>query len=312
MRILVIGSAGQIGSELVPKLWEKYGFSNIIASDIKYSVESHKNDDKIYLDVLDRENLSKIISKYDIDIIYHLASILSARGEENPPKTWNVNMYGLLNILEVGIKYDIKKIIWPSSIAAFGPSSPKENTPNETILKPITMYGITKVSGELLLNYYKLKYNLDVRSVRLPGIISAETKPGGGTTDYAVQIFYEAIKNNKYTSYVSRNTILPMMYMPDCIASLINIMEADKENLTRCVYNVSGMSFSAGELADEIKIKIPDFEVNFKPDERQLIANSWPKSIDDSFARKEWNWNPKYNLSSMTEDMIEKLKEKLL
>lgn len=311
MHVLVIGSAGQIGSELVPKLRENFGSSNIIAADKEYSNEHQKDDLKIHLDVLEKGNLSKIISKYDIDIIYHLASILSARGEEIPLSTWNVNMNGLLNVLEESIKHNISKLIWPSSIAAFGPLAPKQNTPNQTILRPTTIYGISKVSGELLLNYYKLKYNLDTRCVRLPGIISSKTKPGGGTTDYAVEIFYDAIRCQKYHCYVDKDTVLPMMYMPDCIKSLINIMETDKKNIKRCVYNVTGMSFSVEDLANEIKKHIPDFKIIYEPDERQKIADSWPESLDDSLARKEWNWSPEYNLSSMTEDMIKKLKSKI-
>jgi len=310
MHILVIGSAGQIGSELVPKLREKFGFSNIIAADKEYPNNEQEKNLRIKLDVLEEEKLSHIINKFDINIIYHLASILSAKGEKIPLSTWNVNMNGLLNVLKEGVKHNINKIIWPSSIAAFGPLTPKKNTPNDTILRPTTMYGITKVSGELLVNYYNLKYNLDVRSIRLPGIISSKTKPGGGTTDYAVEIFYKAIENKKYHCYLNKDTVLPMMYMPDCINCLIKIMEIDKENLTRSTYNVTGMSFSAENLAQEIKKYIPDFEVIFESDERQKIADSWPESLDDSLARKEWDWNPEYDLSSMTEDMINRLKLK--
>lgn len=220
-------------------------------------------------------------------------------------------MNGLINILETSRKYEIKTIIWPSSIAAFGPTTPRENTPNITILQPTTMYGITKVAGELLAEYYYKKYGLDIRSMRLPGIISSETLPGGGTTDYAVEIFYEAIKNKKYTCFLKEDTALPMMYMPDCLKCMIDLLEADNSKLKRRVYNITGMSFSAGEIAAEIKKHIPQFEIDYKPDFRQEIADSWPKSIDDSLAREEWGWNPSYNLINMTKDMIDKLSRRL-
>ena len=228
-----------------------------------------------------------------------------------PQIAWNINMNTLRNVLEISRNYEIDRIIWPSSIAAFGPTTPREDTPNDTILQPTTMYGITKVAGELLIEYYFKKYDLDTRSMRLPGIISSETPPGGGTTDYAVEIFYEAIKNKQYTCFLKEDTVLPMMYMPDCLKSMTDLMEADGSKLGRHVYNVTGMSFSAGELAAEIKKNVPDFEIEYKPDFRQAIADSWPKSIDDSLARKDWGWNPSYDLTSMTEDMLEKLKKRL-
>jgi nucleoside-diphosphate-sugar epimerase len=216
-----------------------------------------------------------------------------------------------MNVLEVGREHKAERIIWPSSIAAFGPSTPKERTPNETILRPNTMYGITKVSGELLVEYYFKKYDLDTRSVRLPGIISSETLPGGGTTDYAVEIFYEAIRHRKYTCFVKESTTLPMMYMPDCIKALTDLAEADSSKLQHRVFNVTGMSFTAGELAAEIKKHIPEFRIEYNPDFRQAIADSWPQSIDDSLARKEWGWDPSYDLPSMTTDMIKRLSKKL-
>ena len=228
-----------------------------------------------------------------------------------PQMSWDLNINSLINVLEVGRRYGIKRIIWPSSIAAFGPTTPRENTPNDTILQPSTMYGVTKVAGELLLEYYFKKYGLDTRSMRLPGIISSETLPGGGTTDYAVAIYYDAIKKGKYTCFVNEQTTLPMMYMPDCIKCMIDFMEVDGSKLKRHVYNVTGMSFSAGDLAAEIKKHIPEFEITYEPDFRQAIADSWPKSIDDSLAREEWEWNPSYDLATMTEDMLKVLGKRL-
>ncbi|MFX1456867.1 MAG: NAD-dependent epimerase/dehydratase family protein [Promethearchaeota archaeon] len=307
-RILVIGASGQIGSELISELKEKYGKDNVIASD----KNSNESNSVIELDILDKFLLINVIKENRINTIFNLASILSAKGEKEPLKAWDVNSNGFLNVLEISKDLKIDRIIWPSSIAAFGPSTPQINTPNDTILDPNTMYGITKVTGELLSNYYFQRYNLDIRSVRLPGIISSKTLPGGGTTDYAVEIFYEAIKEKNYTCFVDRDTVLPMMYMPDCIKCLINLLEADASRLKRRVYNVTSMSFSVKELVAEIKIHIPDFKIDYRPDFRQEIANSWPKTIDDSLARKEWDWNPTYNLKSMTKDMIETLKKRLL
>lgn len=310
-RFLVIGSSGQIGSELVPALREKYGKGNVIEADIKTPENLREKDLFINLDALNREALDKIVHEREVDTIYHMASILSATGEKMPQTAWNLNMNSLMNVLEVGRKYNVERIIWPSSIAAFGPSTPREKTPNDTILRPTTMYGITKVAGELLVEYYFKKYGLDTRSMRLPGIISSETLPGGGTTDYAVEIFYEAIKDKKYTCFVKETTMLPMMYMPDCIKSHIDLAEADASKLRHRVFNVAGMSFTAGELAAEIRKHIPEFRIEYKPDFRQQIADSWPKSIDDSCAREEWSWNPGYDLAAMTKDMIKKLRKKL-
>ena len=312
-RILVIGSCGQIGSELVPTLREKYGSDNVIATGRRTPPPKilREGGPFIYLDALEIDSLKKVLYEYEIDTIFHMASILSATGEKMPQTTWDINMNGLINVLETSRRYNIKNIIWPSSIAAFGPTTPRENTPNITILQPTTMYGITKVAGELLAEYYYKKYGLDTRSMRLPGIISSETLPGGGTTDYAVEIFYEAIKNKKYTCFLKEDTVLPMMYMPDCLKCMIDLLEADDSKLKRRVYNVTGMSFSAGEIAAEIKEHIPEFQVEYEPDFRQEIADSWPKSIDDSLAREEWGWNPSYNLTLMTKDMIEKLSKRL-
>ena len=312
-RILVIGSAGQIGSELVPFLRKKYGNDNVIATGRKTALPDVIKDTGpvIYLDALEKERLSQVLFEYEIDTIYHMASILSATGEKIPQTAWDININGLMNVLEVAKSYNIERVIWPSSIAAFGPTTPRENTPNITVLQPTTMYGITKVAGELLAEYYYKKYNLDIRSMRLPGIISSETLPGGGTTDYAVEIFYEAIKHKKYTCFLGEDTVLPMMYQPDCLKCMVDLLEADNSKLKRRVYNITGMSFSAGEIAAEIKKHIPGFEIDYKPDFRQEIADSWPKTIDDSLAREEWNWNPSYNLETMTKDMIEILSRRL-
>jgi nucleoside-diphosphate-sugar epimerase len=312
-RILVIGGAGQIGSELIPALREIYGSQNVIATGRRTPLPPiiTENGPVIYLDALNKESLAKTVYERDIDTIFHMASILSATGEKMPQTAWNININGLMNILEIGRSYSIDRIIWPSSIAAFGPSTPKENTPNETILQPSTIYGISKVAGELLIEYYYNKYELDTRSMRLPGIISSETLPGGGTTDYAVEIFYEAIKHKTYTCFLKEETRLPMMYMPDCIKCMVDLLEAHPSKLKRHVYNVSGVSFSAGELSAEIKKHIPQFNIEYKPDFRQAIADSWPMSIDDSLARAEWGWDPQYDLQKMTKDMIEILSKRL-
>lgn len=313
MKILVIGALGQIGSELVPELKKKYGKENVVASDIQFPGD-HERDiygNFIRLDVLDKEAMVRTVQSHNIDVIYNMASILSAKGEKMPQKALKINLDGLVNVLEIGREMNIKKVIWPSSIAVFGPTTPKESVPNETILQPTTMYGITKVSGELLAKYYYEKYGLDTRSVRLPGIISNKTLPGGGTTDYAVEIFYEAIKKKQYTCFVEKETVLPMMYMPDCVKALIDILEIERSKLRRCVYNITGLSFSAEDLATEIKKHISEFSIKYKPDFRQKIADSWPRTIDDSKAREDWSWSPNYDLASMTADMIDKLTDKL-
>ena len=309
-RILVTGATGQIGSELTIELRKKYGGDNVIAAGHR-----RKPSEKLvnsgpfqYIDVTNRESIEKVVQKYDIDTIYHLAAVLSAIGEEKPRIAWKVNMNGLYTVLEIAREHGLARVFWPSSIAVFGPEAPRVNTPQDTVLIPRTMYGVTKVAGELLCNYYFLRFGLDVRSVRYPGVISSETPPGGGTTDYAVEIFYEAVKKKRYTCFVRENTVLPMMYMPDCIKAAIDLMEADPSRIKcRTSYNVTGTSFSAGELTSKIKRYIPEFECDYKPDFRQKIADSWPMSIGDSVAREEWGWNPTYDLSAMTKDMIEKL-----
>jgi len=312
-KILVTGSVGQIGSELTMALRDKYGNDNVVACGRKTKPSEKLLNSGPFeiMDITDKDVIEKVVKKYEIDTIYNMAAILSAAGEKNPLICWNVNINGLYNVLEVARKYEITRVFVPSSIAVFGPETPRINTPQETILKPKTMYGITKVTGELLGDYYFKKFALDVRGIRYPGIISSETLPGGGTTDYAVEIFYEAIKNKKYTCFLKKDTILPMMYMPDCIKATIDLMEADVSDLKHhCDFNLASMSFSVTELADEIKKYIPEFICEYKPDFRQAIADSWPQSINDSAARKEWNWRASYNLQSMTKDMIDKLGER--
>ncbi len=312
MNILITGCAGQIGTELTLELRKIYGNENVVATDIKEAPEQVMNSGPFeFLDVLDREAMRKVIKKYNINGIFHMAAILSAVGEKNPMLAWNVNMGGLINVLELGREENVERILCPSSIAAFGPETPVDNTPQETVLRPTTMYGITKVSGELLANYYIQKYGMDVRGLRYPGIISNATLPGGGTTDYAVAIYYEAVKYGKYTCFVSAETKLPMMYMPDCLKATIDLFRADKKNLKRFVdYNVGSMSFDVTELANSIKKYIPDFEISYEPDYHQAIADSWPNSVDDSAARQEWGWQPGYDLDAMTRDMLNAVRKK--
>ncbi len=309
-KILVTGAKGQIGSELVPLLREKYGRENVISSDIKPEEEG----DAPYevLDVRDGKRLAEVVDRYNIGTVYHMAAILSATGEKNPQLAWNVNVGGLYNVLEVARERKLERLFIPSSIAAFGPETPRVKTPQDTVLKPRTIYGISKVIGERLGEYYFWKYGLDVRGVRYPGIISSKTLPGGGTTDYAVEIFYEALKHRRYTAFLKPETRLPMMYMPDCLKATLMLMEAPLSNLKHHTdFNISGMSFSVEELAMEIKKRIPDFEISYEPDYRQQIADSWPESVDDSAAKEEWGWSPDYDLPSMVDDMLERLREKL-
>jgi len=314
-KILIIGAVGQIGSELTIVMRERYGSENVIASTRKTPPTEKvlKGGPFEYFDIRDRKALVGVCEKYRITHVINMAAILSAAGEENPMLAWDINMNGLINLLEVAREKGLQQVLIPSSIAVFGPETPKVNTPQETILRPTTMYGITKVAGELLGDYYVRKYGLDVRGLRYPGIISYETLPGGGTTDYAVAIFYDAIRYKKYTCFVKETTKLPMMYMPDCLKATIDLFEADFKKLKHhCDFNVAGMSFTAGELAAEIKKHIPNFTIEYKPDFRQAIADSWPDSIDDSAAREEWGWKPSYDLAAMTKDMIENLTKKLL
>lgn len=314
-RILITGSNGQIGSELIAHLSSRYGLENIIALDLQPPRPFVRGKEALQyevLDVRDRSGLEAIIKQYEIDTMFHMAGILSASGEVKPDLAWEVNMNGLKNVLDLAKEYGFK-VFWPSSIAAFGPGSPKECTPQHTVLDPTTMYGVNKVAGELLCNYYFHKYGLDVRSLRYPGLISYKTLPGGGTTDYAVEIFYEAIKEQRYTCFVRPDTRLPMMYMPDAIKATLDIMHAAPEHIKiRTSYNLAACSFSAEELAGEIRKHIPGFVCEYEPDFHQAIADSWPQDIDDSAARADWGWQHDYDLSRMTVDMIENLGHTLL
>jgi len=311
-RVLMTGAAGQIGSELAQTLRKKYGSDNVIVTDLIRPPASLAEAGPFeLLDVTDAKALDGLIGKYAVDTVYHLAALLSAKGEKNPQKAWDVNMNGLYNVLEIARARGFARVFSPSSIAVFGPATPRENTPQDTVLDPRTMYGVTKVAGELLCDYYVRKYGLDVRGCRYPGIISHQTLPGGGTTDYAVAIYYEAVKYGRYTCFLREDTRLPMMYMPDCLKCTLDLMEADFSKLRHhSNFNVTAMSFSAGELATEIRRHIPSFECRYEPDFRQAIADSWPASIDDSAAREEWGWKPDYDLATMTVDMLAALKKR--
>jgi len=306
--ILVTGAVGQIGSELTMELRKRY--ENVVAAGHRTepSLKLRGSGPFEHVDVTDRTQVERVVERYSIDTVYHMAAILSATGEERPQLAWNVNLGGVYNILEVARERGLERVFVPSSIAVFGPDTPCDCAPQKTILRPTTMYGVTKVAGELLGDYYVQRYGLDVRGLRYPGIISSETLPGGGTTDYAVEIFYAAIKQKRYTCFVREDTVLPMMYMPDCIKATIDLMEADFSCLRHhSDFNLVGMSFSAGELAAEIGKHIPEFACEYKPDFRQEIADSWPRALDDTAAREEWGWSPSYDLASMTVDMLERL-----
>lgn len=309
-KILVTGAFGQIGTELVPELQKRHGKENVV-------VLGHKNIPAQFDGILEKgdvrskEDLTLLMKKHKITIIYHLVSLLSATGEKNPMLAWDINMNGLKNILDSAVECKAR-VFWPSSIAVFGPTTPRKNTPQHTIIEPTTMYGVTKLAGEMLCQYYHLKFGLDVRSLRYPGLISFKAEPGGGTTDYAVAIFYEGLKNRKYTCFVRPDTVLPMMYMDDAIKATLMLMDAKPEKVkVRTSYNLAAISFSAEELANELKQYIPELIVEYVPDERQKIADSWPKIIDDSEARKDWNWKHQYDLKRMTKVMYDNLRKKL-
>ena len=313
-KILVTGGLGQIGTELIMTLRGVYGNENVIASSIEPDCPDFIRETGVYesVDVLDAKKLGEVCRKHDINQIVHLAAILSAVGESKPQLAYDINMNGLFNVLEVARETG-SGVFTPSSIAAFGPSTPKDMTPQDTIQRPTTMYGVTKVAGELLCDYYHQRYGVDTRGVRFPGLISYKALPGGGTTDYAVHIYYEAIKNRKYTSYIAQGTKMDMMYMPDAIKSILDLMEADPSKLIhRNAFNIAAMSFAPEDLAAEIMKHIPDFRLDYAVDPvRQEIADSWPNSLDDSTARAEWGWKPEYDIAKMTADMLEKLAEKL-
>ncbi len=312
-KILVTGCLGQIGTELVTKLREVYGVDNVVASDIRKPEGNPIVEGGTFeiLDVTDAKAFLEVARKHNVDTIIHLAALLSAVAEAKPQLAWDINMGGLVNALEAARELNCK-FFTPSSIGAFGPDTPKNNTPQDTIQRPKTMYGVTKVSGELLCDYYYTKFGVDTRGVRFPGLISYVAPPGGGTTDYAVDIYYEALKNGKYTSYIDKGTYMDMMYMPDAIQAIIDLMEADPSKLKhRNAFNITAMSFEPEQIAAEIKKHIPEFEISYNPDPvRQGIANTWPDSIDPTAAKEEWGFKAEYDLAKMTTDMLEKLRAK--
>ncbi|MEQ8301907.1 MAG: NAD-dependent epimerase/dehydratase family protein [Cyclobacteriaceae bacterium] len=307
-KVLIIGAGGQLGSELTQGLWAIHGMDNVISSDIKepQGILSEGRFEK--LDVMNRDRLLEIIKANGITQIYHLAALLSATGEKNPMWAWKLNMESLLYVLEAAKESKLDKVYWPSSIAAFGPTTPKDHTPQDSIMDPTTVYGISKLGGERWCEYFFNKYAVDVRSLRYPGLIGYKTKPGGGTTDYAVDIYFKALETKSYECFLSENTYLPMMYMDDAVKATIDLMEAPAEKVKiRSSYNISSMSFCPADIASAIKKIIPEFTISYKPDFRQAIADSWPKSIDDSRARSDWGWQHKYGLHEMTEDILKNL-----
>jgi nucleoside-diphosphate-sugar epimerase len=308
--ILIIGASGQIGNELTQELRSVYGNNNIIASDIREGSEEMTTSGPFeIIDATDKEAVLKVVKKYNVSQVYLLAAMLSVTAEQFPKKAWDLNMNSLLGVLDLAKEKHIKQVYWPSSIAVFGPSTPKENTPQKTIMEPSTVYGISKLAGEFWCNYYHEKYGVDVRTIRYPGIISWKTKPGGGATDYAIDIYFKAIKEGKFECFLSEKTRLPMMYMNDAVAATIQLMQAKPTDVKlRTGYNLAAIDFTPEEMALEIKKHIPDFKISYNPDFRQQIADSWPSSIDDSEARKDWNWKHKFDLSSMTTEMLANIK----
>jgi nucleoside-diphosphate-sugar epimerase len=312
-KILIIGACGQLGTELTLKLRELKGNENVIASDLRMQAVDLISDG-LYeqLDIMDKDRFQYILETYDIKEVYHLAAVLSAKGEQNPEFAWKLNMESLLNVLEAG-KKQLKKIYWPSSIAVFGPDTPKQNTPQHTIMSPNTVYGISKLAGERWCEYYHEKYGVDVRSLRYPGLIGYKALPGGGTTDYAVDIFYKAIAEKKYDCFLKKDSMLPMMFMDDAVKATIDLMEADPEKVKiRSSYNLAAMSFTPMEIYDEIKKQYPDFEIVYNPDFRQKIADSWPGSVDDSEARKDWGWQHSFGLEELVDVMLTNLKSTIV
>ncbi len=310
--ILITGALGQIGSELTQKLISTYGHNNVIITDIKS--KSEVDIDGIYeqLDVMDTKRIHELIDQYQVKTVYHLAALLSATAEKDPLFAWKLNMDTLLTFLELAKDKKIEKIFWPSSIGVFGPDTPKDLTPQNTIHTPSTVYGISKLSGEYWCNYYHKRYGVDVRSVRFPGLISWKTPAGGGTTDYAVDIFYKAVEDEKYTSFLKKGTYLPMLYMDDAIEAILKLMNTDADKLSiRTSYNLGGLSFEPEELAESIKKYIPNFTIDYAPDFRQAIADSWPSSIDDTVAKNDWGFDPKYDLDATTKVMLKNLEQKL-
>ncbi len=311
-KILIIGAGGQIGIELAQELSLLYGSSNVIAADLK-PIPALENNPFEKLDVLDKDALLNVIKKHDIAHVYLLAALLSATGEQNPMFAWKLNMEGLFNVLDLAREKHISRVYWPSSIAVFGPTTPREQTPQYTVMEPSTVYGISKQAGERWCEWYYHKHGVDVRSLRYPGLIGWKSAPGGGTTDYAVHIFHEALRHRQYECFLSENTALPMMHMEDAIRATIEIMHAPAEQIRiRGSYNLGGISFTPNDISAEIKKHLPDFNISYKPDFRQAIADSWPKSIDDSEARKDWGWTPKYDLKGLVDNMLKNLAQKML
>ena len=309
--ILVTGANGQIGSELTGALRARHGPDQVVASALRPPPPESVFSPGPFeiLDVTDRSAVDGLIRRRRIDTVYHLAALLSAVSERDPQQAWTVNMGGLYNVLEAARAHGVRQIFWPSSIAAFGPETPRDETPQDTVMRPTTIYGVAKVAGELLCDYYARRYGLDVRGVRYPGVVSSKTPPGGGTTDYAVAIFYGALRARRYTCFVRANTVLPMIYMPDCIRAALDLMAADAASLRhRNAFNLAAMSFSAGELAAEIATQVPGFVCAYAPDARQAIADSWPRTIDDTAARQEWGWRARYGLAEMAADMLAALR----
>jgi nucleoside-diphosphate-sugar epimerase len=309
--ILIIGASGQIGNELTQELRSIYGNNNVIGSDIKEGSEEMMTSGPFeIIDATDKEAVLRVVKKYNVSQVYLLAAMLSVTAEQYPKKAWDLNMNSLLGVLDLAKEKHIKQVYWPSSIAVFGPTTPKKNTPQKTIMEPSTVYGISKLAGEFWCNYYHEKYGVDVRTIRYPGIISWKTKPGGGTTDYAIDIYFKALKEGKFECFLSEKTRLPMMYMDDAVAATIQLMQAKPADVKlRTGYNLAAIDFTPEEMALEIKKHIPDFKISYKPDFRQQIADSWPSSIDDSEARKDWNWKHKFDLSSMTTEMLANIKD---
>ena len=305
--ILVLGAGGQVGSELVEMLRAKHGNNKVVASDIR-EIEGNNGPFEV-LNALDKEKLHEIIEKYQIEEVYHLVALLSATAEKNPKFGWELNMDSLFYVLDLAKDKKIKKVFWPSSIAVFGPNTPRENTPQQTVTDPTTVYGISKLAGERWCEYYANNYGVDVRSIRYPGLIGYKSMPGGGTTDYTVDIYHKALEKGSYECFLEEDTYLPMMYMEDAIRATVELMEAPTENIkVRSSYNLGGISFSPKEIAAEIAKQVSGFTISYAPDFRQKIAESWPKSIDDKAAQKDWNWKMQYDLSKMTSDMLQNLK----
>lgn len=306
-KILVTGAFGQIGTELTRALRTKYGPAKVLATGRRVRTSTVEEPHAV-LDVTDRHAIDRILDEHHVEVVYHLAALLSVVSESDPQRAWSVNVLGLYNMLESAREHGVRQIFWPSSIAAFGPETDREQTPQDTVMRPTTIYGVAKVAGELLCDYYVQRYGLDVRGVRYPGVISSEVAPGGGTTDYAVEMFYAALGSGSYACFVRDDTVLPMIYMPDCIKAALDLMDADPAKLMHHnAFNLASMSFSAGALAGEIRKHVPGFICTFEPDERQAIADSWPMSLDDSAARREWGWQPRFDLPGMTLDMLNRL-----